>query len=147
MARRADDEARASLRSGRPGAGRPGVSSALAHTRCAVAAFACGLIGCGGGGHGQPPVDAVDAAPDAYVAPWWQPRVGEAKNWDIQLAATVDVSAARTMYDLDLWSLVPAPTTLDYGDGDPVAVPAGAMAGTIAALHARTPPAIVICHV
>jgi len=42
---------------------------------------------------------------------------------------------------------VPAQTTIDYGDGDPVTVPAGALAGTLAQLHARTPRPIVICHV
>lgn len=109
----------------------------------AVAMIALGLAGCGGGGgHG------ADAAVDAMgPPPWWQPKVGEAKNWDIQLSGTIDVSMPRLMYDLDLWALVPAPTMLDYGDGSPVTVPAGALAGTIAQLHARTPPAIVICHV
>jgi hypothetical protein len=54
------------------------------------------------------------------------------------------------MYTLDLWDLVPASTTIDYGDGDPVMVPAGALAGTIAALHAQIvngKPTIVICRV
>jgi hypothetical protein len=88
-------------------------------------------------------VDAPDPGPQ-----WWQPKVGEAKNWDIQLNAPIDVSAPRAMYDLDLWALVPSPTTLDYGDGKaPVTVPAGKLAGTIAQLHARTPSTIVICHV
>jgi len=89
-------------------------------------------------------VDATDADPGPQ---WWQPKVGEAKNWDIQLNAPIDVSAPRVMYDLDLWALVPSPATLDYGDGDPVIVPAGKLAGTIAQLHARTPSTIVICHV
>jgi Glycoside-hydrolase family GH114 len=104
-----------------------------------VVSVAC-FVGCDG--ESKPP--AVDAAVEAT---WWQPKVGEAKNWDIQLAAPIDVSEPRTMYDLDLWSLVPSSTTIDYGDGDPVAVPAGALAGTIAWLHARTPSTIVICHV
>lgn len=51
------------------------------------------------------------------------------------------------MYDLDLWALVPLSAMIDYGDGKPVMVPAGALAGTIAQLHARTPSTIVICHV
>jgi Glycoside-hydrolase family GH114 len=102
-----------------------------------------GLSGCGGGGS----TPAADAPADTAAPPWWQPRAGEVKNWDIQLAAPIDTTAPRVMYQLDLWALVPAPTTLDYGDGSPVAVPAGALAGRIAELHARTPPAIVICHV
>lgn len=108
--------------------------------RPVAAALAIGLAGCGGGGH--------TTQPDAMVGPtWWQPKVGEAKNWDIQLSGTIDVSTPRVMYDLDLWSLVPSKATLDYGDGAPVMVPVGAQAGTIAQLHARTPAAIVICHV
>jgi hypothetical protein len=104
-----------------------------------AAALAIGMAACGGGG--SPP------APDAPEGPtWWQPQVGQAKNWDIQLSA-VDVSMPRLMYDLDLWALVPSPTKLDYGDDKPVMVPAGALAGTIAQLHARTPSTIVICHV
>jgi len=105
--------------------------------------FAIGLVGCGGG-NSRPP---ADAAIDAGSPPWWQPKVGEARNWDIQLSGKIDVSMPRLMYDLDLWSLVPSQTTLDYGDGAPVTVPAGALAGTIAQLHARTPSTIVICHV
>jgi len=104
--------------------------------------MAC-LVGCGGDSK-PPPVDA-DPGPQ-----WWQPKVGEAKNWDIQLAAMpgmIDVSAPRVMYDLDLWALVPVATTITYDDGTSVAVPAGSLAGTIAQLHARTPPTIVICHV
>jgi hypothetical protein len=120
--------------------------------RIGLSALACCVVGCGGDGGGSvPTVDAaVDAAIDAAGPPWWQPKVGDAKNWDIQLTtqvAQIDVSAPRVMYDLDLWALVPAPTMIDYGDGDPVAVPAGALAGTLAELHARTPKPVVICHV
>lgn len=107
-------------------------------------------VGCGG----EPKPPAVDANLEPQ---WWQPKVGEVKNWDIQLNLPpalslppnppIDVSAPRVMYDLDLWALVPSPATIDYGDNDPVTVPAGALAGTIAQLHARTPPTIVICHV
>jgi hypothetical protein len=85
--------------------------------------------------------------PDAGP-PWWKPAPGEYADWDIQLAATpFDISAARAMYVIDLWDAVPAPTALDYGDGTPLTVPAGAHATAIADLHARTPPAIVVCHV
>jgi len=99
------------------------------------------LAGCGGGSS-KPPVDASDPGPK-----WWQPKIGEVKNWDIQLTAPFDVSAPRVMYDLDLWAVVPSPTMLDYGAGEPVMVPAGKLAGTIAQLHARTPSTIVICHI
>jgi hypothetical protein len=108
-----------------------------------AAALAIGLAGCGGNSH--PAVDAGPAEPT-----WWQPQAGQVKNWDIQLSAKpgdVDVSTPRLMYDLDLWALVPSPTVLTYSDGSSVTVPAGALAGTIAELHARTPSTIVICHV
>jgi hypothetical protein len=101
------------------------------------------VVGCDDDG---PPI-AVDASPlDAFEVAWWTPEPGEASNWDIQLTG-VDVSAERAMYVLDLWELVPAATTLEYGDDDPVEVPAGSLAGTLAQLHARTPRPIVICHV
>ncbi|TMQ16586.1 MAG: endo alpha-1,4 polygalactosaminidase [Deltaproteobacteria bacterium] len=107
-----------------------------------LAALAVGLVGCGSSGHG------ADAAVDVVEPPrWWQPKLGEAKNWDIQLSGAIDVSTPRVMYDLDLWSVVPSATMLDYGDGSPVVVPQGTRAGVIAQLHARTPPAIVICHI
>jgi hypothetical protein len=107
------------------------------------------FAGCGGDGavpHPDAPAPAIDAL-DAYVAPWWTPTPGEARNWDVQWKAPFDVSAPRAMYDLDLWALVPAATVIDYGDADPVTVPAGVLAGTIAQLHATTPRTIVICHV
>lgn len=101
------------------------------------------LAACGGGGGAHP----TDSGVDAPSAPsWWQPKAGTVKNWDIQLAGTIDVSTPRVMYDLDLWSLVPTATTLDYGDGAPITVPAGSLATTIATLHATTPPTKVICH-
>jgi hypothetical protein len=113
-----------------------------------LAALALVASGWGCGGGSQPGADgAIDGAIDAAPPPWWQPRIGEARNWDIQLAAPIDVSAVRAMYDLELWALVPSPTVLDYGDGAPVTVPAGSLAGTIAMLHGRSPRAVVICHV
>jgi hypothetical protein len=99
------------------------------------------------GGNPAAPDAAHDAAIDAAPPPWWHPRPGQVRDWDLQLGPPFDVSAPRAMYDLDLWALVPAATTLDYGDGAPVTVPAGALAGKVAELHARTPAAIVICHV
>ncbi len=123
---------------------RSAVCSARARGRVLGFAVGVALAGCG-----SSPGNHPDAGIDGPVGPaWWQPKPGDAPNWDIQLAPPVDVSAPRTMYDLDLWSLVPATTMLDYGDGmPPVMVPAGKLAGTIAQLHARTPPAIVICYV
>jgi hypothetical protein len=84
--------------------------------------------------------------PDSPTVKWWRPMPGTATNWDVQLAAPFDVSADRTMYDLDLWAVTPA-TTIDYGDGDPVTVPAGPLAGEIAMLKARSPAPVIICHV
>ena len=114
----------------------------------AAAALAAAVVGCGGGGGNGPTIDAgIDGPP---VAQWWQPKVGEVKNWDIQLSAVpnaVDVSTPRVMYDLDLWAVVPTPTTISYDDGTQVMVPAGPLAGMIAQLHGRTPSTIVICHV
>ena len=107
----------------------------------ALSAAACGYSG------GYPPDAGPHITPDAMPPPWWSPHTGDAKNWDIQLAAPIDTSAARTMYVLDLWSLVPSATTIDYGDNDPVSVPAGSLATTIATLHATTPKTIVICRI
>src|ERR1700759_4663614 len=106
----------------------------------AAAALVIGLAGCGGGGHSNPGTDAGgESGIDAMLPPpWWQPKVGEAKNWDIQLSGAIDVSTPRLMYDLDLWSLVPSQMTLDYGDGQPVTVPKGALPETITQLHALT---------
>ncbi len=84
--------------------------------------------------------------PDA-PPPYWKPQPGEYADWDIQLAAPFNISAPRKMYVLDLWAVVPAPTMLDYGDGLPLTVPAGALATAISDLHTRAEPAIVVCHV
>jgi hypothetical protein len=128
---------------------RPGSPSGGTTRWRLAAALIVALAGCGGNGPNEGgTIDArIDGPP---VAAWWQPKVGEAKNWDIQLSAVpgaVDVSTPRVMYDLDLWAVVPTPTMIDYGDGAPVTVPAGPLAGMIAQLHARTPSTIVICHV
>lgn len=101
-----------------------------------------GLIACDDDGNPTLP----DASPiDAFELPWWTPEPGEAHDWEIQLAAPLDVEAAHAMYVLDLWD-VATETTIDYDDG-PVTVPAGALAGAVADLHARTPRPIVVCHV
>ncbi len=89
-----------------------------------------------------------DAFADAPPPPYFSPRPGAYRNWDIQIHAPFDLTGIRSMYMLSLWDLVPSPMTIDYGDGDPVTVPAGALAGQLAMLHARTPIApIVICVV
>ena len=90
------------------------------------------------------PIDAH--GPDGRPA-YWTPAPGDAKNWDVQLAAPFDLKPQRTMYMLDLWDVVPASMQLDYGDGDPVTVPAGSQAGAIAALHATTPGTYVFCRI
>jgi len=87
--------------------------------------------------------------PDAGP-PWWKPAPGEAADWDIQLAATTaapfNISAQHAMYTFNLWDVVPAATTLDYGDGAPLMVPAGALPTAITDLHTRATPAMVVCH-
>ena len=94
---------------------------------------------------GPRPEDAP--SPDA-PPPYWVPLPGQADDWDIQLARTpFNVSTPRVLYVIDLWDAVPAPTTLDYGDGTPVTVPAGAHAGAIAQLHGLTSKAMAVCHV
>lgn len=110
--------------------------------RLAVLPLAALLAGaCDNGKHHLHP----EAGRDAPPPPWWQPVLGSAKDWDIQLSPPFDLSVTRTMYDLELWDLVPAPTTIDYGDSMPVSVPAGQLAGKIADLHGRGVK--VICHV
>lgn len=103
------------------------------------AALAMGLAAC----DSSHPATAVDAPAGPT---WWQPVAGEVKNWDIQLT-DVDVSTPRVMYDLDLWSVVPVATVVNYDDGTQLQVPAGTLSGLIPQLHARTPSTIVICHV
>ena len=106
-----------------------------------IVALGLGLVGCDNGKmHQHPP----DSSRDAYVAPWWTPEPAEAKNWDIQVHAPFDLSASRAMYIVDLWAVATA-TTIDYGDGSPVTVPAGALAGKVAELKAAG--AKVICRV
>jgi len=103
--------------------------------RLALAWFAVlglGLTGCDNGKSHLHPEAGMDAAPP----PWWRPTLGMAKDWDIQLQAPYELTMRQTMYDLDLWAVTPA-TTIDYGDGMPVTVPAGSQAGKIAELHAR----------
>lgn len=88
--------------------------------------------------------DAGDVIIDAYKPPWFFPAPGEVKNWDIQLSG-YDLATPRAMMVVDLWDVVPAPTTITYDDASTVTVPAGSQAGAIAALKATG--AVVICHV
>ena len=126
----------------------------MSWTRVAIVVVLVAACGDDGTPLVPPGLDGVDDA-DAAVPvctttaspSWWTPAPGETKNWDIQLAAPFNTTAVRTMYELELFDVVPAATVIDYADGDPVTVPAGALAGTIATLHARNPPAIVVCHV
>jgi hypothetical protein len=89
--------------------------------------------------------------PDASNNPpppaWWQPKVGEVENWDLQVAAPYNLSAQRTMYLLDLFALVSNPILMDYASGPPTLVPTGALAGKLETLHAQTPRPFVICAV
>jgi hypothetical protein len=106
-----------------------------------IVVFSLGLGGCDNGKmHLHPP----DSSRDAYVAPWWTPEAGEAKNWDIQVSPPYDVTANRAMYILDLWAVATA-TTISYDDGSSVTVPAGPLAGKVAELQGRG--AKVICRV
>lgn len=109
----------------------------LAAAVAATLAFAA----CGDDHHHLHP----EAGRDAPPPPWWRPELGTAKDWDIQLAPPYDLSVTRTMYDLDLFALIPSPTVVDYGDGDPVTFPMGALAGKLADLKNRGVK--VICHV
>jgi len=88
-----------------------------------------------------------DAGPlkDAFEPAWFSPKPGEAKNWDIQLAAPFDLAAQRTMMILSLWDVVPSAQTITYADASTVTVPAGALPTAIADLHAMGTK--VICHV
>src|SRR6188508_3425186 len=87
---------------------------------CAAAVFA--LVAACKGDPVRP-----DAGPtlDAYNPPWFHPTPGQIKNWDIQLAAPYDFATQRAMVIVDVWDMVPSARMLEYGDGDPVAVPAG----------------------
>ncbi|MCX5746812.1 MAG: endo alpha-1,4 polygalactosaminidase [Proteobacteria bacterium] len=88
-----------------------------------------------------------DAAIDAAPPPWWTPAPGEVDDWDIQLAAPFDLTPTRTAYIVNLWDMVPAETTLDYGDGAPIVVPAGSQKSRLQAMHAQRPRTTVICRI
>ncbi|MFF0723750.1 endo alpha-1,4 polygalactosaminidase [Streptomyces sp. NPDC004134] len=82
--------------------------------------------------------------PDGRDEDRWQPRPGEAADWDWQIDAPYDLDEHRAMYDLDLFELAPAGSELRYPGGDVVKVPRGALAGTIGKLQARG--TVVICY-
>lgn len=112
-------------------------SSSIASSVVAIAVGAIGLFGCDD--DGDPPIP-----PDSSRPTYWQPVPGEAANWDIQLAGSFDVAAARAMYALDLWDVTTA-TTLAYLDGAMVAVPAGPLGGKV--LELKTRGGRVVCDV
>ena len=107
-------------------------------SRALVLAALLHLVACDDDGDPVPPPDGGPVGPDIF-----QPTPGSTPNWDIQLAGTLDVSAERQMYVVDLWDVTTA-ATLDY-NGTEVTVPAGPLAGKIAELHARD--TIVVCQV
>lgn len=80
------------------------------------------------------------------AAPWWQPKPGAHKDWDWQITEPYDISATRSVYDLDLFDLAPAGSYLQAPNGTRIAVPEGPLGGEIDNLHARTPRPIVICY-
>lgn len=83
---------------------------------------------------------------DGALGPdYWQPKPGETKNWDIQVNAPIDLSTERAMIIVDLFASVPSPTTIAYGDGSTVSVPAGSQPQTMATLQARQ--TIITCRV
>lgn len=96
--------------------------------RFAAVVVGIALVGC----KGSPA--RPDAALDGTPTLWWEPRPGEFDDWDIQLVAPLDVDAPRDAYFLDLWDVTPA-RMIDYGDGSPVSVPAGPLAGRIEMLQ------------
>ena len=100
------------------------------------------LTGCAGDAEDE---DAA-APPSRGGQQWWQPKPGQAANWDWQIDEPYDLSARRAMFDLDLFDLAPAGSRLRYSDGRSVAVPAGPLAGMIGKLHARSPRPVVICY-
>jgi hypothetical protein len=111
--------------------------------RLRVFALVIALGACGNDKmHLHPDGVFVDAPP---ADPYWMPEPGEAGNWDIQVAAPFDFSTERAMVIVDLWTSVPAATTITYGDSSTVAVPAGAQPTTIATLKARQ--TVVVCRV
>ena len=98
------------------------------------------VVGCGDDGEPLVP----DGVPiDTFVPPYWQPKPGEAADWDIQLAGTLDVSAPRQMYIVDLWDVATG-GTIDYGGGETVTVPMGPLAGDISSITAS---GTLVCQV
>jgi hypothetical protein len=105
-----------------------------------LASVLASLAACDDDGDPIPPPDGGGPV----VPEFWQPKPGDTPNFDVQLAGTLDVSTPRDMYTLDLWDVATA-TTLDYGGGMTVNVPAGPLAGRVAELRAAG--TIVVCHV
>lgn len=93
---------------------------------------------------GEPTASGDDSGEPAT---WWKPAPGAHADWDWQITEPYDLSAARSMYDLDLFDLATEGSYLETPDGEKLMLEAGPLAGEIAELHARTPAAIVICYV
>jgi len=89
------------------------------------------LIGCGD--DGEPLVPDGVPSDTLAVPPYWQPKPGDAADWDIQLVAPLDVSATRQMYIVDLWDVATG-GTIDYGGGVTITVPMGPLAGDLATI-------------
>jgi hypothetical protein len=103
--------------------------------------LAVGVVALGACGN-----DKMHLHPDGVIGPTrWKPAPGETKNWDIQVAAPFDFSTERQMVIVDLWTSVPTATTIAYGDGSSVNVPAGAQPQTIGTLQARQ--TVIVCRV
>jgi hypothetical protein len=123
-----------------------------------AAVFILAFAACGGDDGTKAKVPFVDSGyqdgPVDARPPYWEPLAGNVKHWDIQLSPPFDLSASRDMYVLPLWDLVPKvdathphPTTVDYGDGTPLTIPPGALAGQIEIMHARRPQPKIICEI
>lgn len=111
-------------------------------TKLSTSGLAVLALAVGCGDDGEPLIP--DGSPqDAFEPAYWTPTPGEAADWDIQLVAPFDVSAARQMYLLDLWQVTPG-GTIDYGGGETVTVPAGPLAGDLSTI---TGTGILVCQI
>jgi Glycoside-hydrolase family GH114 len=105
------------------------------------------LLACAGddpaSGHSDG-ADTSDEGSGEGGGAWWQPHPRAHADWDWQITEPYDVSASRSMYDLDLFDLAVESSYLLAPSGETIAVEAGPLAGTIDELHARG--TIVICY-
>lgn len=103
-----------------------------------------GLVGCKGEPFRPDAGPLNEAVVDASKPAWFQPKPGDAKNWDIQLAG-YNFATTRTMMIVDLFDVVPTAQTLDYGGGVTKQIPVGSQPTAIADLKAKA--TTVLCHV